>query len=110
MLLPMLNTKGDFCLLDAQNIVYLQTNGAGELAIYSYDEKYRVLSKVKDWTLLLQDAGFIRIDRGTVVNTRSIEAFDADLNVIKLRTSNGGLWVPVSRKMNQEVANHFPQK
>ncbi len=103
MLLPLLDSRGKHCLLDVQEIVYLQTNGAGELTIYSYDEKYKTISMVKDWSQFLQNAGFIRLDRGTVVNTRNINSFDPLLNVVRIQLSNGEVLIPASQKMQREI-------
>ncbi|QMV42743.1 LytTR family DNA-binding domain-containing protein [Cohnella cholangitidis] len=103
MLLPLLNSNGEHRMLDVREIVYLQTNGAGELTIYSYDDEYKIISMVKDLSILLQDSGFIRTDRGTVVNMESIESFDGILNIVKLRTSNGEVIAPVSHKMQKQI-------
>jgi DNA-binding LytR/AlgR family response regulator len=102
-LIPLLNSKGKYCLLDSQEIIYLQTNGAGELSIYSYDEEFKIISMVKDWSNLLHNAGFMRLDRGTVVNIMNIKSFDSLINVITIRLSSGEVLIPVSQKMLREL-------
>lgn len=107
MLIPLLSSIGEYCLLDVQEIVYLQTNGAGELTIYSNNERYRTINMVKDLALLLQDSGFIRLDRGTVVKTNSIKSFDPLLKVITIRTSSGEVLIPVSKKMQRGIRTYI---
>ncbi|QJD86480.1 LytTR family DNA-binding domain-containing protein [Cohnella herbarum] len=103
MKLPLVNSSGEYRLLDVREIVYLQTNGSGEVTIYSYDDKYKIISMVKDLSFMLEDAGFVRTDRGTVINTESIESFDGILNIVKLRTSNGEVVAPVTYKMQKQI-------
>jgi DNA-binding LytR/AlgR family response regulator len=102
-LLPLLNSNGEFRLLDVQEIVYLQTNGSGEVMIYSYDDKYKMITKVKDLSLFLGDSGFMRTDRGTILNLERIDSFDGILNIVKLRTSNGEVIMPIAYKMQKQI-------
>ena len=108
MLLPLLNEKGEYRMLDVEEIVYLQTDGAGEVSIYSYEDKYRAISMVRDWYQLLQNSGFWQLDRGTVVNRKSIQSFDPELNVIAIRTNSGEIFIPISQKMQKEIRAQFP--
>jgi hypothetical protein len=67
MIVPLINSKGQFCFLDTQEINYIQTNGAGDINIHSFDKKYRAISMVRNWSLLLQNSDFMQMDRGTIV-------------------------------------------
>ncbi|TFE25526.1 LytTR family DNA-binding domain-containing protein [Cohnella luojiensis] len=99
MLLPLLNSKGEHRLVEAREIKFIQTDGAGEIEFYTYDEKYRTISTIKDISLLLEAAGFIRVDRGTIVNSSSIDSFDPLLNVARIRTIDSVVLLSVSGKM-----------
>lgn len=103
MRLTLRNSSGDFRLLEVREIVYLQTNGAGDVTIYSYDDEYKMISRVKDLSALLEDSGFIRTDRGTVINAESIVSFDGFLNIVKLRTSNGEVIMPVAYRTQKQI-------
>jgi DNA-binding LytR/AlgR family response regulator len=107
MQLPLVSSSGEYRLLDVREIVYLQTNGLGEVTIYSYDDEYKIISMVKDLSFMLEESGFVRTDRGTVINTESIESFDGILNIVKLRTSNGEVIAPVSYKMQKQVKSYL---
>jgi len=107
MLLTLLNARGEHRLLDVKEIVYLQTNGAGKMTIYSYDDEYKIISTVKELSDLLQQSGFVRADRGTVVNPARVEAFDGILNIVKLRTRNGEVIAPVSGKAQKQIRSYL---
>ncbi len=107
MRLPLMNSRGEHRLLDVKEIVYLQTNGAGKMTIYSYDDEYKMISTVKDLSDLLQESGFLRTDRGTLVHPERVEAFDGILNIVKLRTMNGEIIAPVSSKAQKQIKSYL---
>ena len=107
MILPLINSEGQFCFLDTQEIIYIQTNGVGNIYIHSFDEKYRAMSMMRDWSLLLRNSDFMQMDRGTIVNTRNIVSYDPILNVVGILASNGEVSIPVSHKMISTVRKHL---
>ncbi|MFC6549887.1 LytTR family transcriptional regulator DNA-binding domain-containing protein [Cohnella cellulosilytica] len=94
-------------MLDVKEIVYLQTNGAGRMTIYSYDDEYKMISTVKDLSDLLEESGFVRTDRGTLIHPKRVETFDGILNIVKLRTRNGEIIAPVSSKAQKQIMNYL---
>ncbi|MFC4599877.1 LytTR family DNA-binding domain-containing protein [Cohnella hongkongensis] len=107
MRLPLMNSRGEHRLLDVKEIVYLQTNGAGKMTIYSYDDEYKLISTVKELSDLLQESGFLRTDRGTLIHPERVEAFDGILNIVKLRTMNGEIIAPVSSKAQKQIKTYL---
>ncbi len=107
MLLPLLSSSGEHRLLDVKEIVYLQTNGEGKLTIYSYDDEYKMISTIKELSDLLEESGFVRTDRGTLIHPERVEAFDGILNIVKLRTRNGEVITPVSGKAQKQIKNYL---
>jgi DNA-binding LytR/AlgR family response regulator len=107
MILPLLNSEGQYCLLDVQEIIYLQTNGRGELLLYSYDETYKMITMLRDWSTLLHKSGFIQMERGTVVNERKITSYDPHLHVVRILTSGGEVSIPVSEKIHRKIKTQF---
>jgi len=111
MILPLIDSSSEHHLLNVQDIAYLQTNGHGELHFYAYDETYRPISLLKDWAMLLQNEGFVQMDRGTIVNTRKIELFDPNLRVVRIPLMDGAVTIPfaekVRRKLEKELRPEF---
>jgi DNA-binding LytR/AlgR family response regulator len=107
MLLSLLNSRGEYRLLDVKEIVYLQTNGTGKMTIYSYDDEFKMISTVKEMSELLEDSGWFRTDRGTLLNPERIEQFDGILNIVKLRTSNGEIITPVSGRTQKQIRSYL---
>ncbi|WP_186438327.1 LytTR family DNA-binding domain-containing protein [Cohnella terricola] len=103
MLLSLLNGRGEHHLLDVREIVYLQTDGNGNITIYSYDDEYKMISTVKQLSGLLQQSGLVRTDRGTLINPNYLETFDGILGIIRLRTAIGEVIVPVPRKTQKQI-------
>lgn len=109
MILLLIDSSGDYRLLSTQDIAYIQTNGQGELQFYTHDETYRPISLLKEWAALLKNEGFVRLDRGTIVNTRMIESLDPDLRVVTIPLMNGAVTIPFAektrRKLEKELRN-----
>ncbi|MFC5469259.1 LytTR family DNA-binding domain-containing protein [Cohnella suwonensis] len=110
MLLGLLNDKGQCRLLDVGEILYMQTDGTGDLTIYSYDEKFRTISSAEDFAEFLREAGFVRTDRGTLVNMRQVEAYDPAQNVLRLRLKEGEVLVPAARNRRRILRDYFAGK
>jgi len=109
MILPLINFEGEFCLLDTQDVLYLQTNGRGGLHFYTYEDEYKAVSMLKDWAALLQAEGFIRTDRGTIVNVRKIESYDPILHVMMIHTLHKTVRLPLTRVVRREQAEALVQ-
>lgn len=103
MILRVLNSNEEQCELDVADIIYLQTNGYGEVLFYTFDDSYRPISKLGEWSALLQNEGFLQTDRGTVVNTRKIKSMDRNLRVVKVAISEGEVNIPVSVKAQKQL-------
>lgn len=103
MILSLINSHGELCFLDARNILFLQTNGQGELYFYTYEEKYRAVSMLKDWGQLLQREGFMQVDRGTIVNTKKIEYMDPILRVVRIPLLDGAATIPFTEKVRSKL-------
>ncbi|RED58615.1 LytTR family DNA-binding domain-containing protein [Cohnella lupini] len=99
MQLPLLNSEGVIRWVDGQDILYLQTDGSGDVTLFAYDETYKAISTVKELFRLLEPAGFVRVDRGTVVNPSRIDSFDPLLNVARIRTSESIILISVPERM-----------
>lgn len=111
MILSLIDSSGEHQLLNARDIMYIQTNGQGELNFYAYEEKYRAVSTLRDWAVLLQNEGFIQTDRGTIVNARKIDSYDPRLRVITIPLMNGNVSIPFAekarRKLEEELSSVF---
>ncbi|MFC5404428.1 LytTR family DNA-binding domain-containing protein [Cohnella soli] len=110
MLLGLVNDQGQCRLLDVKEIVYMQTDGAGDLTIYSYDEKFRTISSAQDFAEYLREVDFVRTDRGTLVNMRRVETYDPAHNVLRLRTKEGEVLVPAARNRRRVLREYFWDK
>jgi len=103
MILPLINANGEHCWLNVEDIAYLQTNGQGKLHVYTYNETYRPISLLREWGVLLQKEGFLKIDRGTIVNARMIESVDPCLRVVVISRAGGAVSIPYSEKVRAEL-------
>ncbi|MFB9274115.1 LytTR family DNA-binding domain-containing protein [Cohnella cellulosilytica] len=93
-------------MLDVADIVYLQTDGYGEVLFYTFDGKYRAITRLGEWSELLREKGFLQMDRGTVVNMRKIISLDRGLRVIKVAVSEGDVNIPVSERAQKQLLKH----
>lgn len=103
MILSLIDSKGNHRLLDTQDILYMQTNGSGELHFYAFDEQFRAFSTLKDWSLLLQADGFLQTDRGTIVNTRKINSYDPSLRVVTIPVLDGTVTIPFAENVRRKL-------
>lgn len=99
MFLLLINSRGELCTVDIQNLIYLQIDGAEGLRFYGFDCKFRALTTIRDWAILLQDHNFMQLDRGTVVNVEKIMRYISDLRVVTVHTSEGEVLLPVAEKV-----------
>jgi DNA-binding LytR/AlgR family response regulator len=104
---PLINSKGQFCFLDVQKIIYIQTNGLGELIVHTYNDTYKFITILRDWSVLLRKSGFIQVDRGTVVNEKEIASYDSSLHVLKFHVQDGEVSIPVSEKIHRKLKDQY---
>ncbi len=99
--LPLFDREGICSFVNlTEKILYLQTNGYGKIRLYSGADEYRPVHTVEEWFKLLGQSGFVRVDRGTIVNLRKVCYFDPVLRILGMRTENGGqVVVPVAETM-----------
>lgn len=103
MILPLINANGEHRWLNVEDIAYLQTNGQGKLHVYTYNETYRPISLLREWGVLLQKEGFLKIDRGTIVNVRMIESVDSNLRLVKVSLKSEVVSIPFAEKMLRQL-------
>lgn len=100
MYLPIKTSDGGYKILKMnEDVLYLQRDGGEGLSFHTFDEEYKALLRVEDWAHYLHPMGFLRIDRGTIVNLHKAEDFDHELRVLVLRTSIGKVTLPVAESM-----------
>jgi len=104
MILQVIASNGEHRILDVADIVYLQTDGYGEVLFYTFDDRYRAITRLGEWSELLREEGFLQTDRGTVVNTRKITSLDRSLRVIKVAMSEGDVNIPVSERAQKQLS------
>ncbi|RXZ79907.1 LytTR family transcriptional regulator [Paenibacillaceae bacterium] len=94
---PVVTLQGtpDVLRLD-QDVVYLQSNGRGSLSFHSYDQEFKAVQRIEEWSNVLLQRGFLRVDRGTIVNLHRIIALDRKLKVIYVETKQGVHAIPVT--------------
>jgi len=69
-------------LLNAKNDnLFLQTDTRGSLLAQTRDAQLRILRTVDDRELLLKAQGFLRTDRGTILNLGKTEAYFIEADV-----------------------------
>ncbi len=66
-----------------------------------------MISTIKELSDLLEESGFVRTDRGTLIHPERVEAFDGILNIVKLRTRNGEVITPVSGKAQKQIKHYL---
>ncbi|BBH22327.1 hypothetical protein Back11_36720 [Paenibacillus baekrokdamisoli] len=97
MYLPIKSLDGSYKVLKLnEDILLLQTDGKGRLCFHTFEGEYRAVERVGDWEYYLRQMGFLRTDRGTIVNLHKVEHFDPVLKVLVLLTFNGPLTIPVA--------------
>lgn len=98
--LPIKTSDGGYKILKMnEDVLYLQRGGGEGLSFHTFEEKYKALQRVEDWAHYLHSIGFLRIDRGTIVNLRKVKEFNHELRVLVLKTSNGKVTLPVAESM-----------
>ncbi|WP_373232983.1 LytTR family DNA-binding domain-containing protein [Cohnella sp.] len=103
MMLSLVDSNGDICLIDIQDMVYLQMNGHEGLHFYTDNGIYRALTAAKDWAAFLQNKGFLQLDRGTIVNVKKVAAYNPELRVVTVTTSEGNVLLPVAEKVQKQI-------
>ncbi|MFC4304390.1 LytTR family transcriptional regulator DNA-binding domain-containing protein [Cohnella boryungensis] len=103
MMLSLVDSNGDICLVDIQDMVYLQMNGHEGLHFYTDNGIYKALTAAKDWAAFLQDKGFLQLDRGTIVNVKKVAAYNSELRVVTVTTSEGNVFLPVAEKVQRQI-------
>ncbi|BBH22477.1 hypothetical protein Back11_38220 [Paenibacillus baekrokdamisoli] len=104
MQIPVKDTKGNIHMLDVhRDVLYMQTNRKGSLLFHTGNEVFQSIQRVEEWALLLDSAGFLRVDRGTIVNLSKAWLYDPELKVINLQANEEPLYIPVSSKSIQEI-------
>lgn len=103
MFLPIVDSNGQYRLLNAQDILYLQTDSKGKLYFYTFDESYRAVSLLREWAELLLPEGFIQTDRGTIVNAKKIESYDPKLRVVTIPVKHGAIFIPIVDKERRKL-------
>jgi DNA-binding LytR/AlgR family response regulator len=105
MIIPLIGEDGVCQFINPKdNILYLQTNKSGKVRFYSAMHIYKPVQSVEEWSGLLSPAGFVRVDRGTIVNLNKVNELDPDLGVLDIKTENGGkMVIPVTRAMMRRL-------
>ncbi|MFB9274153.1 LytTR family DNA-binding domain-containing protein [Cohnella cellulosilytica] len=103
MMLSLVDSNGDVCLVSIQDMVYLQMNGREGLQFYTDNGIYKALTATKDWATFLQDKGFLQLDRGTIVNVKKVAAYNSELRVVTVPTSEGNVLLPVAEKVQRQI-------
>jgi len=105
MKIPLIGEDGVCRLIDpADSILYLQTDKTGRVRLYAPSHTYKPVQSVEEWASLLGAAGFVRVDRGTIVNMNKVHELDPDLRVLDIRTENGrSMAIPVTRAMMRRL-------
>jgi hypothetical protein len=58
--------------ISPSEVLYIKYDKTGTL-VYTRNKEYRGFHVLEDWQLLLQPFGFVRVDRGNIVNLHQIE-------------------------------------
>jgi len=97
MYIPVKDNEGNIQTLHVfQDTVCLQTDRNGNLRFHTDHGVYQLIRRLDDWTSLLQSAGFLRVDRGTIVNLNKAWSFDSTLRLLKSQSMDSSLVFPVS--------------
>lgn len=95
--IPVKDAKGNIQMLHVfHDTVFMQTNGSGNLLFHTDHGAYQSIRRVEEWTSLLYTAGFLRVDRGTIVNLNKVWLFDSELRALKSQGINNSIVIPVS--------------
>lgn len=104
MILPLFDSYGNLSMVNVpEEILYLQTDGCGGLYFYSENYEYSAAKLVGEWESLLSNEGFLRIDRGTIVNMQKVSRFDPLLGILEMKTSSKRMTVPVATPLIRRV-------
>ncbi|MBW7456518.1 LytTR family transcriptional regulator [Paenibacillus sepulcri] len=88
----------------SRDTVFLQTDPGGNLLFHGNQEVYRSIRSVEEWASLLSRAGFLRVDRGTIVNLNKGWLFDPKLRVLKPQSmKDDSILIPVAGKLIPEL-------
>jgi len=97
MILPLFDSHGNLNMVNvSEEILYLQTDGFGGLRFYSDRDELRALKLVEEWSDLLSREGFMRMDRGTIVNLKKVSDFDPKLGILEIRTADKRICLPAT--------------
>ncbi|WP_164472880.1 LytTR family transcriptional regulator DNA-binding domain-containing protein [Cohnella candidum] len=107
MTLLLIDSKGKLRLMNVQDILYLQTSGFGGLDFYAFDERFKPLTSLQNWFTLLQNEGFMQLDRGTIVNVKKISSYDPNLRVVVVPTHEGNILIPFTENIQRELVSRL---
>ncbi|MBW7452874.1 LytTR family transcriptional regulator DNA-binding domain-containing protein [Paenibacillus sepulcri] len=99
MYIPVKDAEGNIQLLHvSQDTLFMQTDQSGNLLFHTDHGAYQSIRRVEEWASLLHKVGFLRVDRGTIVNLNKAWLFDSTLRVLKPLGMIGSIVIPVSGK------------
>ncbi|QHW31459.1 LytTR family transcriptional regulator [Paenibacillus rhizovicinus] len=105
------DNKGAVQLLDvSRDVIYIQTSSDGTLVFHTEHEEYRLLNKVEEWSRMLRGLGYLRVDRGTIVNMNQAWQYDDKLKVLKIQSNKRDGWLAVSEKAREGVIRLVERK
>ena len=111
MILPLFDSHGNLNMVNVpEEILYLQTDGYGGLRFYSDRDELRAVKLIGEWSDLLSREGFMRVDRGTIVNLKKVSDFDPKLGILEIRTAEKRICIPTTELMLRQLKLAFPNK
>lgn len=101
MQVPVKDEHGQIRLLHLTGeVIYLQTNRSGGIDFFTECGKYTLIRRMEDWEAWLdaRTSGFLRVDRGTIVNLQKQWQYSPELRALKLQVGTNCIHVPVTEQ------------
>ncbi|WP_027085818.1 LytTR family transcriptional regulator DNA-binding domain-containing protein [Cohnella panacarvi] len=77
---------------------YVQINSSGEILFYTEFGVFSLIRRIGEWASLLEAEGFLRVDRGTIINLKKAWLFDPEFRVLRLHSVQSKVHIPIAER------------